>query len=162
MAQATDFVPLRNKARQYKNISTGEVISLRQFQKIQRGGLTYTQFVKKKGGKKQYKTKGHTAVALPRISKPAFKLKRLASDRQIKERVQTLKESWARARSAEYGVQLEFDQLPTLDQAVFWQSYHEVIGQGAPPDREYYRDVLQDYYDLSFQDWYDLDYGDTP
>jgi aryl-phospho-beta-D-glucosidase BglC (GH1 family) len=161
MAHPQDFVPLRNKARQYQNTATGEVISLRQFQKIQRGGLTYTQFVKKKGGKTTYKTKGHTTVKIPRKT-PAFKLRRLATDTQIKERITTMKESWARARSAEYGIDLQFKDLPVLDQSVFWENYHSLMDAGEPPDYEYYLDELQDYYDLDYEDWLDLSYGDTP
>ena len=44
MLKSSDFLPLRNKARQYQNIKTGEIVSRRQYQKVARGGLTNEQF----------------------------------------------------------------------------------------------------------------------
>src|SRR5712691_11327168 len=38
-----DFVPLHNKARQYISPSTGEVISIRQFQTLSHGGIPLQQ-----------------------------------------------------------------------------------------------------------------------
>lgn len=44
MAKTSDFYPLRNKERQYKHKTTGEIISRRQWQKIKRGGMSNEKF----------------------------------------------------------------------------------------------------------------------
>jgi hypothetical protein len=162
-----EYTRLPGTSRRYKHITTGEEISLRQYQKIQRGGLTYSQYVKKRGGKKQYKTKGHVRVALPKTKKitwtelPKFMGRPKASRQDALDRVRVLKDSWARKRSEEYGIDLPFEQLPTVDQAVFWEAYHNAVDT-QPPTLEEYEEELDDLFDLSFEDWLDLAYGDTP
>lgn len=168
MDHAGNYLRLPGKSRRYRNVDTGKEISLRQYQKLQRGGITYTEYVKKKGGKREYKTKGHVNVKMPKPQVLASPAKTGKSPKQVgyipvdkqraQERVRRMKQGFALKRGYS-----GYDEMPTEDKSAFWEAYHRLMDKRKrPPSRNYFKHHLQDFYEMEYEDWLDLSYGDTP
>ncbi len=155
-------IPLRYKdfkqikgdtARHYKSESTGEIITLRQFQKLARG-YTYTEYVRVREtqGIKQRKYK-------PRVREPKQRPVRNVAkpDRSAYlNRRDKMQESFARKHGAR-----SFDDITDGEKNDFWLMYQNYVERDEHISEDEWS-VYQDDFDLDYEDLYNFPDGDTP
>lgn len=159
----------KQKARWYYSPSSHNSITLRQFQKFARGGVTYEKYVRKREAagiaRKKYAPRKPKIVVVETPRKPLShqqkrRQKQGTARTKYIQRALELKDSFARKRSQQLGYGIVWEDLTDKDKTKFWQVYHELVDH--LPSENDYTDYYDDFFDYSYEDIGDLEYGETP